>query len=234
MNQSSVSLTRGTTEKAKRTKEAILRAAERVFGDKGFERASIAMITQEAGVAQGTFYLYFVDKKAVFVALVEELGHALRAALREATVGLMHRIDVEHEGFRAFFRFVAGHRDLYRIVRQAEFVDEAAYHAYYERLAEGYARGLRRAMHAGQIRRADPDRLAYCLMGIADFLGLRGVLWEKEPDVDALTAAAMDLVREGVVPRAKEKARASQETRAPARRPPRSKKQPRTKVRKGV
>lgn len=228
MNQSSVSPPRGTTAKAKRTKEAILRAAERVFGDKGFERASIAGITQEAGVAQGTFYLHFADKKAVFVALVEELGHSLRAALREATAGLDDRIDVEREGFRAFFRFVAGHRDLYRIVRQAEFVDEPAYHAYYERLATGYARGLRRAMDAGQIRRADPEKLAYGLMGIADFLGLRGVLWERKPDVDALTEAAMGLLRDGIAPRERET------KTAPVRRPSPAKKQPRTKVRKGA
>lgn len=228
MTQSSVSPARGTTAKAQRTKEALLRAAERVFGDKGFERASIAGITQEAGVAQGTFYLYFVDKKAVFVALVEELGHALRKALREATAASTDRLDVEREGFRAFFQFVSGHRDLYRIVRQAEFVDEAAYRAYYTRLAEGYARGLRRAVEAGQIRRADPELLAWSLMGVADFLGLRGVLWEEKPDVEALTAAAMALLREGIATRAPSAA-------TPAAPPvPRSRMQARTKVRKGT
>jgi len=195
----SVLATPGTTAKAKRTKQRLLRAAERVFGASGFDRASIAEITSRAGVSQGTFYCYFVDKKAVFVALIDELGRALRAALRAATSGLTDRLAIEREGFRGFFRFVAEHRDLYRIVRQAEFVDEGAYRAYYVRLAAGYVRGLTRAMDARQIRRADPEQLAWCLMGIGDFLGMRWVLWEDEaPDIDALTDAALALVRDGI------------------------------------
>ena len=199
MTQASVLATPGTTAKAKRTKQRLLRAAERVFGESGFDRASIAEITSSAGVSQGTFYCYFVDKKAVFVALIDELGRELRAALRAAISGLTDRLEIEREGFRGFFRFVAEHRDLYRIVRQAEFVDEAAYRTYYVRLAAGYVRGLARAMDAGQIRRADPEQLAWCLMGIGDFLGMRWVLWEDEaPDIDALTDAALALVRDGI------------------------------------
>jgi len=199
MTQASVLATPGTTAKAKRTKQRLLRAAERVFGASGFDRASIAEITSRAGVSQGTFYCYFVDKKAVFVALIDELGRALRAALRAATSGLTDRLEIEREGFRGFFRFVAEHRDLYRIVRQAEFVDEAAYRTYYVRLAAGYVRGLARAMDVRQIRRADPEQLAWCLMGIGDFLGMRWVLWEDEaPDIDALTDAALALVRDGI------------------------------------
>jgi len=199
MTQVSVLATPGTTAKAKRTKQRLLRAAERVFGASGFDRASIAEITSGAGVSQGTFYCYFVDKKAVFVALIDELGREMRAALRAATSGLTDRLAIEREGFRGFFRFVAEHRDLYRIVRQAEFVDEGAYRAYYVRLAAGYTRGLRRAMDAGQLRRADPEQIAWCLMGIGDFLGMRWVLWEDEaPDIDALTDAALALVRDGI------------------------------------
>lgn len=199
MTQASVLATPGTTAKAKRTKQRLLRTAERVFGAHGFDRASIAEITSGAGVSQGTFYCYFVDKKAVFVALIDELGRALRAALRAATSGLTNRLEIEREGFRGFFQFVVEHRDLYRIVRQAEFVDEGAYRRYYVRLAAGYVRGLRRAMDDGQIRRTDPEQLAWCLMGMGDFLGMRWVLWEEEaPDIDALTEAALALLRNGI------------------------------------
>lgn len=40
--------------------------------------------------------------------------------------GLTDRMAVERAGFRAFFQFIGAHRNLYRIVRQAEFVDEGA------------------------------------------------------------------------------------------------------------
>jgi len=201
MTEASVLATPGTTPKAKRTKERLLRAAERVFGKYGFDQASISDITGSAGVAQGTFYSYFVDKKAVFLALIDELGRGLRSALRAATHGLTDRIEIERAGFRGFFQFVAEHRDLYRIVRQAEFVDESAYRTYYLRLAAGYTRGLRHAMDKGQIRRVDPEQLAWCLMGIGDFLGMRWVLWEDEtPEIEVLTDSALALLHNGIRP----------------------------------
>jgi AcrR family transcriptional regulator len=223
MTEASVLATPGTTAKAKRTKERLLRAAERVFGTSGFDRASIAEITAGAGVSQGTFYCYFVDKKAVFLALLDELGRELRTALRAATHGLTGRLDIERAGFRGFFQFVAEHRDLYRIVRQAEFVDESAYRTYYLRLAAGYTRGLRHAMDAGQIRRADPEQLAWSLMGMADFLGMRWVLWEDgAPDLDALTEAALAMLHGGI---------ALPEPRRAVRTPPRSRTRSRTRSR---
>lgn len=193
----------GNTPRARRTKAAILRAAEQVFGAKGFERASITDITQSAGVAQGTFYLHFADKKAVFLALVAELGREMRQALRAATEGHKGRLAIERAGFAAFFTFVRERGDLYRIMRQAQFVDEEAYRAHYLGLAKSYSRALAKAMSSGELRALDPERLAWALMGIADFLGMRFVLWEDANaiDIESLTDEAMELLETGMAPR---------------------------------
>lgn len=175
------------TARGRATRQRLLEAAEVVFGEKGYDRASVVEITHRAGVAQGTFYVHFPDKQAVFAELVRDLGHRLRRYLAEAVAGLTDRMEVERAGFRAFFEFTAAHRNLYRIVRQAEFVDEELYRSYYRRLAEGYSASLQRAMAERQVLRMDPETLAYCLMGIGDFLGMRWVLWEgREPPEEAL------------------------------------------------
>ena len=57
-----------------RTRGRLLEAAEHVFGELGFYDASIVKITEEAGVAQGTFYLYFASKKDIFDELVRDLN----------------------------------------------------------------------------------------------------------------------------------------------------------------
>jgi len=150
-------------------------------------------------VALGTFYLYFPDKKAVFIELVDELGTRLRHELAEATEGLEERIDIERAGLRAFFGFVTRHRALYRIVRQAEFVEEEVYRRYYTTLGNAYAAALRRAMDERQIREMDPECLAYCLMGLADFLGMRWVLWEGDNvDLDRVVDNAMEFITKGL------------------------------------
>jgi AcrR family transcriptional regulator len=132
-------------------------------------------------------------------------------------MGRGDRIDVERAGLRAFFSFAAQHRRLYRIVGQAEFVDEEVFRRYHERLAEGYVRGLERAMADGQVKKLDPEVLAYALMGMADFLGMRWVLWEEGADVERVVDTVLELLRAGIaVPARGAAAKASKAPRRPS------------------
>lgn len=53
--------------------EQILAAARKLFKEKGYDGTTIADIVQAAGVAQGTFYLYFSSKRDAFLALSQQL-----------------------------------------------------------------------------------------------------------------------------------------------------------------
>lgn len=193
--------TRPLTARGQKTRQKLVEAAELVFGEKGYEGASIAEITRLASVGLGTFYLYFPDKRAIFAELVRSLSRQLRAALAQAVEGLSDRLTMERAGLRSFFSFVAGHKNLYRIVRQAEFVDVELHRSYYRELATGYVRGLQRAVADGQIHAPHPEALAYCLMGIGDFVGMRWVLWEgNEPPPEVLDAV-IAFIQSGLTPR---------------------------------
>lgn len=211
MNRPSTSPDRSgpVTPRGQRTRAKLLKAAESVFGEKGYERASIADITRKGGVALGTFYVYFPDKQSIFVEVVDDLGTRLRRLIGDSTAACESRMDVEREGLRTFFQFVRQHPNLYRVVRQAEFVDADCYRRYYDRFAKGYVNGLSIAMDAGEVRRMDPEALAYCLMGIADFLGMRWVLWEEDPGLERVLDTAMGLIRHGMDSRSAAPARNS-------------------------
>jgi AcrR family transcriptional regulator len=56
-----------------RTRDALVRAAQRVFERDGFLEARITDISAEAGVAAGSFYTYFATKEAAFAAVIEEI-----------------------------------------------------------------------------------------------------------------------------------------------------------------
>ena len=170
--------TRGKTARGEATRLKILRAAEKVFGDAGFYDAQISEITREAGVAAGTFYLYFGSKEELLRALVRQINHDLRQALSKGTEHLPTRAEAEVRGFEIFFyEFLPRHKKLYRIIKQAEFADPLIFEWYYEQLARGYARRLRAAMDRGEIRRWDEEVAACALMGIADFIAMRYVTW---------------------------------------------------------
>lgn len=168
------------TLRGQRTRQRLLDAAEDIFGKKGYENASVYEITQKAGVAQGTFYIYFPDKKSVFTELVKELNHLVRKDLAIATEGIEDRIEVERVGLKAFLNFILKRPNLYRIIRQAEFIDGDIYRWHYDRFCKGYIRHLNTAVQKGQIQKLDLDTLSYCFIGISEFIGMRWCLWEKK------------------------------------------------------
>lgn len=186
------------TRRGEATRRAILKAAEAVIGAKGFNDASIIDITREAGVAQGTFYIYFKSKDDIFAELVVEMGRLLRLALSEATAEARDRIAAEREGLRGFLTFVTAHPNLYRIIQEALFVDPEAYRAYFQSFADSYRDALGEAVAAGEIRSGDPDIWAWALIGIARNLGERAVIWGDETPIDEVVDAAHDLIVNGL------------------------------------
>jgi AcrR family transcriptional regulator len=165
------------TERGERTRRRVLEAAEQVFTELGYHDASIVKIAEAAGVAPGTFYLYFAGKHEIFDELVQDLNGRVRRAMAEAAARGRTRAEAERLGFEAFFRFTAEHPGLYRVIRQAEFVSPQALRQHYERFVPGYARGLDEAMGRGEIAPGDPEVLAWALMGVGEMIGLRWILW---------------------------------------------------------
>jgi AcrR family transcriptional regulator len=159
------------------TRRRLLDAAERVFGELGFHDASIVKVADAAGVAAGTFYLYFDSKKAIFDELVRDLNRRVRHAMKEASSQGETRLQSELLGFEAYFRFTSEHPALYRIIRQAEFVSPEMLRYHYDRLSDGYIEALAAASEAGEIGRLDAEVAAFALMGMGELIGMRFILW---------------------------------------------------------
>lgn len=195
------------TAKGRATRQAILDAAEEVFGEQSYDGASISEITRRAGVAQGTFYVYFPDKKAAFTELVRQLNHNLRRTLSEAIEGLDDRMEMERVGLGTFFEYVSRHRGLYRVVRESEFVDNETYRWHYLTLSAGYRAGLERAQRRNQITsKISADTIAWILMGIAEFLGGRWILWEDRPPPEDVFDEILTFIEHGIGTRGPEDA----------------------------
>lgn len=169
--------------KGERTRRRLLEAAEEVFAELGYHDASIVKITDAAGVAQGTFYLYFESKQQVFDELVLDLNRRVRRAMSEGAEQGATRAERERLGFRGYFRFTSQHPALYRIIRQAEIVAPHILRQHYERIAEGYVAGLQDAIDDGEIVSADPEVLAWILMGVGEIIGMRWILWGESGEV---------------------------------------------------
>lgn len=76
------------TPKGRSTKESLLKAGEAVAGREGLGGLSVAAVTAQAGVAKGTFYVYFPDRDAFVAALHERFFDAVAGAVGGAVEGL--------------------------------------------------------------------------------------------------------------------------------------------------
>lgn len=188
------------TPRGEATRRKLLDAAEAEIGEKGFAGSSVASITRRAGVGQGTFYLYFPSKTDALRELVRNMGHRLRRALAAATVGVSDRLEVERKGIDAFITFALANQNLYRVVMESQFVDEAIYREYYQTLADAYATNLAGAQKRGEIRDGDAAAQAWALMGIAHFLGLRHAIWDRQAPPQEVLDSAYALIAHGLTP----------------------------------
>src|ERR1700690_3555224 len=86
-------------EKVPDKRARILSAAERIFARHGFFAAKVSDVAKEAGVADGTIYLYFKNKDDLLISVFERRMHEVNERLRAAIAGKPPR-----EQLRAFIR----------------------------------------------------------------------------------------------------------------------------------
>jgi AcrR family transcriptional regulator len=189
------------TERGRKTLRAILDAAAIEFGERGFHEASISGITRRAGVALGSFYTYFDSKDAVFRALVRDMSSRVRDEVAPAMRAVRGQIAAERAGLLAFIEFVQGHKEIYRIIDEAEFVDPESFHLHYNTTAERIAARLRAAAGRGEIREDISEVHAWAIMGMNVFLGLRYGVWAEDHQPAEIADVIADMLEHGIARR---------------------------------
>jgi TetR/AcrR family fatty acid metabolism transcriptional regulator len=82
--------------------QKILRAAVKVFSEKGFYNSRVADIAKEANVADGTIYLYFKNKDDILISLFEE-------EFGEIVANMRRELEKERDPFQKIKRFAILH-----------------------------------------------------------------------------------------------------------------------------
>ena len=192
------------TERGRRTLRKLLDASAIEFGEKGFHEASVSSITRRAGVALGTFYTYFDSKDALFRALVQDMSDNVMSSARSALSSDMNALEIEEAALAAFLRFAREHKEIYRIIDEAEFVDPASYRSHYETIAARIGSRLKAGADEGAFRDDLGELEAWAVMGMNVFVGLRYVVWNEGRDAPSPQEVARGvnrLLAEGIAAR---------------------------------
>jgi len=118
---------RATTRRKNRRRnrrKQLIAASRKLFLKKGFGETSVSAIVQAAGVAQGTFYLYFESKADVLLYMRSEVLDDYMASF-EAALAASGRADERLvAGVTAIQAAVSKHRPIIRVFREATTSDE--------------------------------------------------------------------------------------------------------------
>ena len=189
------------TARGERTLRKILDGALEEFGERGFSESSIVGITQRARVALGTFYTYFDSKEAVFKALVSDMSSRVSDHVAPALGSGATMLEAERQALEAYLQFARAHKQVYRIVDEAEFVDPEGFEKHYRTVAARIAARLDAGKAKGDVTAADSkvasEVEAWALMGMNVFLGLRFAVWGSE-DPKEVARIANRMIREGL------------------------------------
>lgn len=188
------------TERGRKTMRSILDAATLEFAEKGFHEASISGITARAGVALGSFYTYFDSKEAVFKALVSDMSTQVRDHVAPHVIAAPDALAAERDGLASFLDFVRAHKEIYRIIDEAEFVDSASYRTHYETTAARIVQRLRAGAERGEVRSDAGEVHAWALMGMNVFLGLRYGVWSEDGSTSDVARIANEMISKGLKP----------------------------------
>lgn len=188
------------TKRGRETLNRILSAAAQVFYEKGYHNASITDITRLAGVASGTFYVYFDGKYNLYKFLLLQCSHMIRKHLNQATRDCKNRREVEEVGLREWLDFVQENRYMYHVIWESLYIDKQLFVDYYVNFSKAYMKGIDAAKAAGDIRpEIDSEVLAYTLMGASNFLGLNWGLFKDYPtDLDKVVQSFMAILDGGI------------------------------------
>jgi AcrR family transcriptional regulator len=177
---------------------AILEAALEVFGELGYDAASVRDVVRRTDLASGTFYNYFPDKEAIFRALVERTGDEARRRVRSARTRARSAREFVEGGYRAYFEFIVEDPATFAFLRRnaatipAFFGDRVVPQG-----AGELAEDLRAAMARGELPEVDVDYCAHAMIAAGLELGAR--LMERDPpDVEGATRFATELFLGGM------------------------------------
>jgi len=177
-----------TEIKAERRRQ-ILGCAKQIFSEKGFHNASVSDIVGEAGIARGTFYLYFTGKRDIFDSLLDDLLAELRRRIKpiELGEGSPDPLDQVKANIRRVLELVIEDPNLIQILlHHAAGLDQRSaelLRTFYDRVLTLIERSLEHGIRLGLVRPCHTRIVAACSLGtikeVADWLTSRR--WELPP-----------------------------------------------------
>ena len=194
-------------ERQEQKLKQLVGAAVDLFYEKGFQSTRISDIVGKAGVAQGTFYLYFKSKEEVFLHICNEFTQLFSALLEETQdlfTGSSHE-EVHKNVHRFTHRLITMFTTNGKMAKIL-FFEGGSYGGQFRKVYEGIytgfvdivARRLEKNRQTGYISFEDAETEASFLIGMFDRSLFYFMDVKKKVDIDALSRRMADFIMGGL------------------------------------
>lgn len=183
--------------------QAIIEAAVKVIAEYGYHSAQVSKIAREAGVADGTIYLYFKNKEDVLISL-------FRNKMGEFTAQAQKELENIRDPFEQLARLIyihfsrlQGDRNLASVLQIQLRQSEPSIRKAISEIIRGYynfiEQVVRYGMEEGSFRQdIDPRSARKIIFGSLDEVATCWVLSSKRYDLTRMTAPVYDLLAQGL------------------------------------
>jgi AcrR family transcriptional regulator len=180
-----------------RRRRELLDVALRVFSERGYHETRISDLIEAAGVARGTFYLYFESKNAIFHELLDELVVRIRQSivgvelgegaqpLRDQLIATLERVLAVFDASPDLTAFVL------RVAVGLDPEIDRKLAELYQRLHEFITMSLDNGVQLGLVRTMDTRIVGWAVLGSIKQL-VAVLVDRRERDLHAMAAALVD------------------------------------------
>lgn len=166
----------------------VLRHAKRIFARKGYHRTNVADIIARAGIARGTFYLYFQNKKDLFEELLEQVLGELTSRIERLRIapGRPDPVQQLRDNLERVLAYVLTERELTDILLNHSTgfdreLDEKI-QDFYDRVAALIQRSLDLGIEMSLVRKSNTRVTSYAILGgVKEVIGMMSRSREIEP-----------------------------------------------------
>jgi AcrR family transcriptional regulator len=183
-------------------RQQLLEAARTLFAEKGYHDTTVDDITRAADVAKGTFYLYFSEKREIYLEVIRSFLTVIKEfvdLVTAQTPSPVEYFEKVRSGAVGLLEMLQQNRELARLAyREALGVDEeltAMLRRFYREIAEAEVRNLELAMQLGMVRRCHPLVVAYMHLGLVERVVLE--MLERPDDFPPAQQIVDELLRTG-------------------------------------
>ncbi|MFW5984833.1 MAG: TetR/AcrR family transcriptional regulator [Halanaerobiaceae bacterium] len=182
------------------TKDQIVKAAMECFSAQGYDETTVTEIVKKAGVAQGTFYIYFDHKKEVLKEIMfrvrEEVGENLEEKISQ---GDSPAVKI-HKAFKSAFLVHQKYRKLAVPLQSGAVALDVQ--RYYNEIGRKFVTWLEEQIKEGKkqgiFRAEDPRLTAYFIISLYEKVAHSSLILDELDSFDNIFPQLVDFIYRGL------------------------------------